>query len=67
MKFVQRVNDYRVYELEEKECKENYRCYPCYVCWIEKVGTLNHNIGNLSTTENESETLEEMVDWCENN
>lgn len=67
MKFVKRVNDYRIYELEEKECKDNYRSYPCYVCWLEEVGTCNDDIGNLNTDENECGTLAEMSEWCERN
>lgn len=67
MKLVKCVNDFRIYELEEMECTENYRCYPCFVCWLEKVGTLNDDIGNLLTTENECGSLDDMIAWCENN
>lgn len=67
MKFVKRVGDFRVYELDERECKQHFRSYPTFVCWEEKVGTLNRDIGNMSLTENESETIEEMTEWCEKN
>ena len=62
MKFVKTVGLYRVYELEERECREHGRVYPTLVCWLK-----NHHedIGNMSLTENESETIEEMTEWCE--
>ena len=64
MKLVSRIGDFRVYALEEKECKTFHKPYPCYVCWLEPVGTINRNIGGLHTTENESDTLDEMIEWC---
>ena len=67
MKFVKSVGDYRIYELDERECKEHFRVYPTFVCWEEKLGTINRDIGNMSLTENESETIEEMTEWCEKN
>lgn len=67
MKFVKRVADFRIYELDQRECKEHFRAYPCFVCWEEKPGTINDDIGNMHFTENESETIEEMEQWCEEN
>lgn len=67
MKFVKTVGDYRIYELDERECKQHYRPYPTLVCWEEKYSTLNPYIGDMSMTENESETIEEMVEWCKKN
>ena len=67
MKLVNRIGDYRIYALDERECKQHHKPYPCYVCWEEKLGTTNRDIGNLSLTENESDTLQDMVDWCKDN
>lgn len=64
MKFIKTVGDYRIYALDERECKQHHRLYPTLVCWEEKLGTLNPDIGDMSMTENESETIEEMVEWC---
>lgn len=61
-KFIKTVGDYRVYELEERECKQHCREYPTLVCWL---ATHHEDIGNMSLTENESETIEEMTEWCE--
>ena len=62
MKFVKTVGLYRVYALDEGECRQHYREYPTLVCWL---GTHHEDIGNMSLTENETETLDEMVEWCE--
>ena len=48
--------------LSEKECKENFREYPTLACWLS---THHEDIGNMNLTENESETIEEMKEWCE--
>lgn len=67
MKFVTTVGDYRIYELDQRECKQHYRAYPTFACWEEKPGRTNPDIGDMSLTENESETIEEMTEWCEKN
>lgn len=61
-RFVKEVGDYSVYELDEKECRQNFREYPTYACWLS---THHEDIGNMSLTENETETIEEMTEWCE--
>ncbi len=63
-KFIKTVGDYRVYELDERECKQHFREFPTLVCWL---GTHHEDIGNMSLTENESATIEEMTEWCEKN
>ena len=65
MKFVQTRHNYRIYELDQKECKQFYRSYPTFVCWEEKPHTVNRDIGNMSLTENEAASLQEMLDWCD--
>ena len=67
MKFVKSVGDFRIYELNPKECDRHYRVYPTFVCWEERLGTTNPDIGDLDYSENESETLKEMTEWCEKN
>lgn len=64
MKLAKIVGSYRIYELEERECKQHYREYPTFACWF---GSHHEDIGNMSLTENEASTLEEMVDWCNDN
>ena len=64
MRLASRIGDYRIYKLTEEECRTFYKPYPCYVCWEEKPGTINHDIGNLLTTENETDSLAEMELWC---
>ena len=63
-KFIETIGDYRVYELDEGECKQNFRVYPTLVCWL---ATHHEDIGNMNLTENESETIEEMTEWCKKN
>lgn len=57
-KFIKTQGNFRVYELDEKECKQHSRVYPTFVCWDKD------NIGNMNLTENETETLDEMIKWC---
>ena len=61
MKFVEKIGLYSVYELSEKECKKNFREYPTFACWLS---THHEDIGNMNQTENETETMEEMKEWC---
>lgn len=61
-KFVQTENNYRIYELEEKECKMFQREYPTFITWMYE-----EDIGNMFLSENECSTLEEMVEWCNQN
>lgn len=63
-KFIQRQGDYSIYELDARECKQHWREYPTLVCWLS---THHEDIGNMSLTENETETIEEMVEWCNKN
>ena len=60
-KFIKTEGDFRIYELDAKECKMHGRVYPTLVCWPS---THHEDIGDMSLTENETETLEEMVEWC---
>lgn len=62
MKFVEKIGLYSVYELDKKECKQHHRVYPTFACWLS---THHEDIGNMSYTENETETIEEMTEWCE--
>lgn len=62
MKLVEKIGLYSVYELSEKECKENFREHPTLACWLS---THHEDIGNMNLAENESETIEEMKEWCE--
>lgn len=60
-KFIKTEGVYRIYELDARECQQSGREYPTLVCWL----AMHHeDIGNMSLTENESETLEEMTEWC---
>ena len=60
-KFIKTEGNFRIYELDEKECRQHSREYPTLVCWDKD----NHeDVGNMNLTENESETLEEMIKWC---
>ena len=61
-KFINTIGEYRVYELDAKECRQHQRVYPTFVCWYK---TRHEDIGNMSLTENETETIEEMTEWCE--
>ena len=61
MLFVKKVGIYSIYELDRKECREHWGVFPTFVCWYSHH---HEEIGNMSTTENESETLLEMVSWC---
>ncbi len=60
-KFIKTEGNFSIYELDEKECKMHGRVYPTLVCWDKDE---HEDIGNMSLTENETETLEEMVEWC---
>ena len=64
MKLCGIIGNYRIYELTRTECKENSREYPTFACWYEYRGEVNPDIGNMHYTENETETFEEMVEWC---
>ena len=57
--FIKTVAGYRIYKLTLEECKQYSRAYPCYVTW-----KYEDDIGNMDLTENESETLNDMVKWC---
>ena len=61
-KFIQKQGAYSIYELDAKECRLHGRVYPTLVCWYS---SHHDEIGNMSLTENETETLEEMTAWCE--
>ena len=65
MYFVKQIGNYRIYELTQKECRENFRVYPMFACWWEYKNETNPDIGNMHYTENETESLSEMVEWCE--
>ena len=59
-RFIKTEGDFRIYELTESECKTHGRVFPTLVCWDKN----EPEIGNMHRTENETETLEEMVKWC---
>lgn len=63
-KFIKTTGDYRIYELDARECKQHWREYPTLVCWL---ATHHEDIGNMSLTENEAATIEEMDEWCKEN
>lgn len=60
-RFIKVEGDFRIYELTASECKMHGREYPTIVCW-DKGNP--EDVGNMNYTENETETLEEMVEWC---
>lgn len=60
-KFIKTQGNFRIYELDKEECKIHGREYPTLVCWDKDD---HEDIGNMSLTKNESETLEEMIKWC---
>lgn len=60
-KFIAKEGIYSIYELDAKECRQHFREYPTLACWLS---THHDDIGNMNLTENESETIEEMVEWC---
>lgn len=60
-KFIKIEGDFRIYELEERECKFHGREYPTIVCWNKNDREV---VGDLTYTENETGTIEEMVAWC---
>ena len=60
-RFIKTEGEFRIYELDERECRQHLRAYPTIVCWNKD----DHDIiGNVSLTEHESETIEEMIKWC---
>ena len=60
-RFVKTEGLYRIYELDQRECRMHSREYPTFVCWL---GTHHEEIGNMILTENETETIDEMIEWC---
>lgn len=60
-RLLKKEGNFGIYELTESECKMHGREYPTIVCWDKED---HENIGNMSRTENETETLDEMVKWC---
>ena len=61
MRYVDTVGLYRIYELDTKECKQFGRVYPTFACWYKHY---HEDIGNMTYTENETESIDEMVKWC---
>lgn len=60
-RLVCKKGNYGVYELDAKECKQYYREYPTFVAWDWRSP---EDVGNIHMTENETGTLEEMIEWC---
>lgn len=60
-RLVKKEGNYGIYELDQKECAMHYREYPTFVAWDWRDP---ENVGNITFTENESSTLEEMLEWC---
>lgn len=58
--FIKEQGKYRIYELSKEECMTHFREYPTIVCWDKR----DNEIGNMNRTENETETLEDMIKWC---
>lgn len=62
MKFLQTAYGYDIYKLGADECKKNFRTFPLFCCFNAGTEPADRD---LALTENEAETLEEMLDWCE--
>lgn len=60
-RFIKKVGLYSIYSLDVKECKQHFREFPTLVCWLS---THHEDIGNMSLTENETESINEMEEWC---
>ena len=58
-RYIKTENGFRIYKLDSIECKYYKRTYPTFVCWKG-----HDEVGNMDFTENETETLTEMVEWC---
>lgn len=63
MKFLQTAHGYDIYELSADECKKNFRTFPLFCCFNAE--TTEPIDRELALSENEAETLEEMLSWCE--
>lgn len=61
MKFLQTANGYDIYELSADECKKNFRTFPLFCCFHAGTEPVDRD---LALSENEAETLDEMLDWC---
>ena len=59
-KLIQKEGRYGIYELDKRECAEFHREYPTIGAWDWKYP---EDVGNIHMTENESSTLEEMLEW----
>jgi hypothetical protein len=59
-KLIKTEGNYRIYELDQKECSMWYREYPTLVAWDGRYPEL---VGDMTATENEASTLEEMLEW----
>lgn len=53
------VNNYYIVALTEFECNHYKKPFPCFVCW-----KYYEDVGKLDLTENETDTYEEMKEWC---
>ena len=62
MKFLQTTNGYDIYELSADECKKNFRTFPLFCCFHAGTEPIDRD---LALSENEAETLDEMLDWCQ--
>lgn len=62
MTFLQTAYGYDIYKLSADECKKNFRTFPLFCCFNAGTEPADRD---LALTENEAETLEEMLDWCE--
>ena len=60
-RLIQKEGIYGIYELDKKECETNYRLYPTFVAWDWRYP---EDVGCISLSENETETLDEMIEWC---
>lgn len=56
MYFVLKINGKRIYKLTEKECKDFDRVYPTFCYWQSE-----NDIGNMLLTENEAESVKELI------
>ena len=61
-RLVEKVGNYGIYELDQKECAMHNREYPTLVAWDWRDPD---NVGNMCMSENESDSLAEMIDWCQ--
>lgn len=60
-RLVEKCGIYSVYELSERECASHFREFPTFVAWLS---SHHDEIGNMNATENETETIDQMRQWC---